>query len=315
MILAAGTLPWRRRRSRLEVALVHRPRYDDWAWAKGKLDPGESFPAAAVRETHEETGLRVRLGLPLPRADYEVKGREKRVRYWAAEVVGGDGRLVNEIDDVAWLALDAAACRLDYPRDRDQLDAVAAADAAGALRTWPLLLVRHAKARPRDSWRRPDPLRPLDPRGREQSRALVPVLGAYGVTRLVSSPSLRCSDTLAPYAKKTGSRVRFKPGLSEEGYAEDAARCRHHLERVVAAGDPAALCSHGPVLPDLLGLLAGRVAAEAPGSEATAAALRAAAEDNLAKGEALVAHVAGVGEKARVVGVERHLPRPGPRAS
>ena len=63
---AAGTLPWRRRRGQLQVALVHRPKYDDWSWAKGKLDPGEEWPAAAARETHEETALEVRLGRPLP---------------------------------------------------------------------------------------------------------------------------------------------------------------------------------------------------------------------------------------------------------
>jgi 8-oxo-dGTP pyrophosphatase MutT (NUDIX family) len=103
VVRAAGVLPWRRKKGRLQVALVHRPRYDDWSWAKGKLDPGEEWPVAAARETDEETGLRVALGVPLPDSRYMLLGRdgtpdEKVVRYWAARVVGGKGRLVNEID-------------------------------------------------------------------------------------------------------------------------------------------------------------------------------------------------------------------------
>ena len=79
VIPAAGTLPWRRRRGTLEVALVHRPKYDDWAWAKGKLDPDESWPTAAARETHEETALEVRLGRPLPSAAYTVLDGEGEI--------------------------------------------------------------------------------------------------------------------------------------------------------------------------------------------------------------------------------------------
>ena len=92
-IPAAGTIPWRLRDGRLEVALVHRPRYGDWSWPKGKVDPGEEWPVAAVRETREETGLTAHLGIPLPDATYTVMSRtgtpdEKRVRYWAATVTG-----------------------------------------------------------------------------------------------------------------------------------------------------------------------------------------------------------------------------------
>ncbi len=310
VVCAAGTIPWRRRRGRLEVALVHRPRYDDWAWAKGKLDPGEPAAVAAVRETHEETGLVVRLGRPLPNARYALpKGDRERLKYvdyWAAEVTGGDGRLVNEIDDVAWLRVEAADSRLDYPHDRDQLRALAAADAAGQLGTWPLVVIRHAKSRPRGSWDRPDPLRPLDDRGRGEAAALAPLLAAYAPSRLVSSPSLRCVDTLRPYADRSGCPVRLRPGLSEEGYAEDPTRAVHHLRRLLERGTPAALCSHGPVLPDLLEALAARVDAASPDAAGAAGGLADAVRTGMAKGEALVAHLVGTGAAARVVAVERH---------
>ena len=93
VIPAAGTLPWRRRQGRLEVALVHRPKYDDWSWAKGKLDSGEEWPVAAERETEEETAVPVRLGRPLPAASYTVLDNKgvpttKEVRYWAAAPTG-----------------------------------------------------------------------------------------------------------------------------------------------------------------------------------------------------------------------------------
>lgn len=312
-VLAAGTLPWRRRRGRLQVALVHRPRYDDWSWAKGKLDPGETFPVAATRETLEETGLRVRLGHPLPTTTYTVTsgGRPavKEVRYWAAEVTGGDGGLVHEVDEVAWLEADVASARLSYAHDRAQVEALDAADRQGALSTWPLAVLRHAKARSRSSWTEEDWLRPLDDRGRSQAADLVPLLAAYGVTRLVSSPSTRASDTLAPYATATGERLRLKPGLSEEGHAADPSRADHHLGRLLERGVPAALCSHGPVLPDLVARLLERVDPTfAPGLVG-----RSVVEDvlatGLAKGELLLAHVVGTGDGARIVAVERHHPR------
>lgn len=312
-ILAAGTLPWRRRRGRLEVALVHRPHYDDWSWAKGKLEPGEAFPAAAGRETLEETGLRVRLGHPLPTTTYTLAQpggtAVKEVRYWAAEVTGGDGGLVHEIDEVAWLEAEVAADRLSYAHDRAQLEGLAAADGQGTLSTWPLAIVRHAKARSRSSWQEVDALRPLNDKGYAQAAGLVPVLGAYGISRLVTSPSTRASDTLAPYAVASGGRLRAKPGLSEEGHAQHPGRARHHVERLLERGVPAAACSHGPVLPDLLACLLERVDPTfAPGLVA-----RSVVEDvldrGMAKGEVLLAHVVGTGEHARIIAVERHHPR------
>jgi 8-oxo-dGTP diphosphatase len=108
------------------VALVHRPRYDDWTLPKGKLDDGESFEEAALREVEEETGLRARLGRELPAVNYEVRGRPKVVRYWLMEVESDEGFVANdEVDEVRWLERAEALRLLTYDRDRDVLAAAA----------------------------------------------------------------------------------------------------------------------------------------------------------------------------------------------
>jgi 8-oxo-dGTP diphosphatase len=106
------------------IALVHRPRYDDWTLPKGKLDAGESFEEAALREIEEETGLRARLVRELPETHYEVRGRPKVVRYWLMEVVSDPGFVANdEVDELRWLEPAQASALLSYERDRDVLAA------------------------------------------------------------------------------------------------------------------------------------------------------------------------------------------------
>ena len=110
-----------------DVLLVHRPRYDDWSFPKGKLDPGEHAVTAAVREVAEETGLDVRLGPPLPGQRYLLaNGRTKAVSYWTARVIGHDDvtryAVNSEIDEVDWVAWDKARNLLTYEHDRETLD-------------------------------------------------------------------------------------------------------------------------------------------------------------------------------------------------
>lgn len=305
---AAGTLPWRIRDGTLEVAVVHRPRYDDWSWPKGKLDPDERWAEAAARESAEETGLSVRLGIPLPPSRYDFldwRGTPatKEVRYWAAEVIGGSGRLDHEIDRVDWLDPATAHARLDYARDRAQLRAVVAAHRDGRLATWPLIVVRHGRAIPRSNWRRPDWLRPLDARGREQAKRLVPLLAAYAPQRLVTSSSTRCRDTLAPYATATAMKLRDRDDLSEETFAADPRGLTKLIDKAFVKTAPVALCSHRPVLPAILAAILAHEDSGRPHPE-----LRRAMEHGMAKGEAIVVHVAGAGPDARIVAVERHPP-------
>jgi 8-oxo-dGTP diphosphatase len=304
-VRAAGVLPWRRGDAGLEVAVVHRPKYDDWSWPKGKLEPGEAWPTAAVRETREETGLAVHLGLPLPPASYDVGARgsyrPKVVRYWAAQVRGDAGAPQNEVDDLRWLPPDDARRRLTYRRDRMQLDALITADADDAVDTWPLVVVRHASSVGRRSWKGEDADRPLDAAGARRARDLVPLLAAYGVSRVLCSPTERCIATLAPYAGVTDARLRLQEGLTEQAFRDDAQRPLRTLAKALERARPTALCTHRPVLPGLLLDLADRAC-----RPAVADALRESAGPGLVKGEVLVAHVHGTGADARVVAVERH---------
>jgi 8-oxo-dGTP diphosphatase len=101
------------------VAVVHRPKYDDWTWPKGKLDPGESFEEAAVREVEEETGLVCELGEELESTTYvDGKGREKLVRYWEMTPVGGEFEPNDEVDEIRWVTPEEARQLLSYERDR-----------------------------------------------------------------------------------------------------------------------------------------------------------------------------------------------------
>jgi 8-oxo-dGTP pyrophosphatase MutT (NUDIX family) len=126
MIEAAGGAVWRRTaKGAIKVLLVHRPRYDDWSFPKGKLDAGESARAAALREVEEETGLRCEAGPELVTTRYaDSKGRSKRVRYWVMQPVSGDFEPNDEVDEVRWCLLDEAAEQLTYDHDTMVIDAL-----------------------------------------------------------------------------------------------------------------------------------------------------------------------------------------------
>lgn len=284
-MLSAGVVVFRPGK---RVLLVHRPKYDDWSFPKGKLDRGEHPTAAAVREVAEETGLHVRLGPPLGSQRYSLGARMKTVSYWTGRPVGDhdvSGYLVNaEIDDLEWLEASEAAERLSYEYDRSTL-----AEALEARRrTTPLVVLRHGPSRSRKAWRGDDRLRPLLATGRHQAERLVPLLAAYGVSRVVTSSSLRCLETVTPYADTTGWALEPDDRLSEEDCSTK--RVRRLVDDLVGEmgrdDRGAVLCTHRPVLPEVF---------EALGID----------DPKLAVGEMLVAHL----RKGVVVAAERHLAR------
>ncbi len=230
------------------MLLVHRPRWEDWSFPKGKLDPDERSYAAALREVFEETGLTVRLGPRLPDTTYIVSGgQSKVVNYWCAKTVGGSDVSTYErnaeIDDLAWLPLSRAARELSYPYDVDLLEEFATT----AYDTSPLIVIRHAHARSRRAWRADDSERPLKADGKEESHRLVPLLRAYGIKRVVTSDAIRCLDTVLPYVNDVDTKLRIDRSLSEDAFDADRLTARIHKE--LAAARPVAVCSHRPVLP------------------------------------------------------------------
>jgi 8-oxo-(d)GTP phosphatase len=252
VIQAAGAVLWRAGHARdngvPEVALVHRPRYDDWSLPKGKVDPGEHALVTALREVSEETGYTARLGRPLPSARYVVGGHPKRVRYWAASPLAGEFTPNREVDELAWLPLPAARERLTQPRDVDVLDALVSAP----VHTTPLVVLRHATARDRENWTGADLDRPLSEEGLAEARSLPFLLAAFRPSVVLSSPARRCLDTVRPYALAAGFPVRDEPPLSETGFLADPDRVTDWLGRLLSSREPVLLCSHRPVLPALL---------------------------------------------------------------
>ncbi|MEU6740579.1 NUDIX hydrolase [Streptosporangium sandarakinum] len=249
-IRAAGAVVWRGRESAPEVALVHRPKHDDWTFPKGKLRPGEHVVAGALREVAEETGLAVLLGRPLPPIHYLVGGRPKRVDYWTARVAEGARPVAeredDEVDEVVWVPVAEAARLLTYEWDAGLLDALGSAPLA----TTTLVLVRHALAGSRGEWEGDDDERPIDRDGAAQAAALAGVLPGYLPAELVSSPSRRCVQTLEPYAGRAGLAIRPEPALSESRH--DPGTALRLVTGLLAADRPAAVCSHGKVLPGLM---------------------------------------------------------------
>jgi 8-oxo-dGTP diphosphatase len=252
-VLAGGVVVFRPGR---EVLLVHRPKYDDWSFPKGKLERGEMAPVAAVREVAEETGVRVRLGVPLTSQRYPISGsRSKTVHYWVGRCVADDDvsdyAANTEIDGVRWVRTEDAPALLTYDRDHQTLREARKV----RRRTQALVVLRHAAARSRQAWRGEDHQRPLLKTGRHQAESLVPLLAAYDVTRIVTSSSVRCLETLTPYADATGLALETTRRLSEEDATHKGVR--RIVEGLVEGREGSVLCSHRPVLPavyDVLGL-------------------------------------------------------------
>ena len=317
VVMTAGGIVWRRRTGKMQVQLVHRPRYDDWSWPKGKLENGETFQNAAVREVGEETGRQIVLGRPLPGLQYLTpEGRVKRVHYWASrrarrgrDTAGLAARApvapVNreEVDTTEWLDADEAAVRLTRVSDRRPLDALLAAEAEGVLDTRALVIARHGRAVSRTSWHGGERDRPLTPFGHGQAAALVPVLAAYGVEHVISSRWERCATTIDPYVRASGLRPSFSEYLTEAQHERSPSRVAATVgELLEESTESSVICTHRPVLPTVLDVLAqhatGTVAAGLP-----------TVDPFLEPGEALVAHIAETPAGPRVVATEKISPQ------
>ncbi len=265
VIRAAGTVVFRGKGKATEVLVVHRSHRNDWSLPKGKREKGEYMAATAARETLEETGIDVVLGVPLKPIKYESLGSPKIVRYWIAKPIDED--IANglrdapigwgpndEVDELRWVRASKVAGLLTYEQDVEVVN-----EALGLSRnTVPFILLRHADAEKRVDFAErhngnppADQLRPLSEEGVAYSQAIADALNAYGIEYAYSSVSKRCVDTLAPtFATKTS--LNLEEVFSEEGAEENPADAKKRIKELVAISQPAVLCSHRPVMPLLI---------------------------------------------------------------
>jgi len=264
LILAAGALVWRPAAGGTEVLLVHRPRYDDWSLPKGKRERGEHLLLTAVREVFEESSVRPVLGPRLPTTEYLAAGRPKRVDYWSAVGPDSSAEASHEIDAVAWVPLAQAAGQLSYAHDATVLAALRPRP------TVPLILLRHASAGQRTAHPDDDARRPLDAEGAIDARLLAGLLACFAPrARVLSSPALRCRQTVQPFAAEFGGSVEAEPALAVPRRPSDSSLSRTSVgdslatlvRDLVAADGAAVVCLHRENLPQALAAACGALGA------------------------------------------------------
>jgi 8-oxo-dGTP pyrophosphatase MutT (NUDIX family)/phosphohistidine phosphatase SixA len=294
-ILSAGTVLWRPGAQGIEVLLVHRPKYDDWSLPKGKREPGEHVLLTAAREVFEETSVHPVLGPRLPTVEYLAHGRPKQVDYWAARTAHDQAAASHEIDAVAWLPLPQAVDRLSYAHDADVIASLQPRV------TVPVILLRHASAGAKGDRAGEDLQRPLDAEGALDALLLADLLACFAPrARVISSPALRCTESVRPYAEGFGGSVEAKaalavPDRATESFLDRTARAatlRHLFRHLVNASQPVVACLHRENLPLALAAACSVLGTPAPVDF----------DLSLPKGGFLVLHVAG----STLVALERY---------
>jgi 8-oxo-dGTP diphosphatase len=297
---------WRRVDGKLKILLVHRGDRADVSLPKGKVDPGETLPQTAVREILEETGIQIVLGAPLGTVDYVLpNGRDKVVYYWSAEVdedavAASTFKANSEIAALQWVSIKKARKLLSYPHDLDVLDRFEARLAAGQARTFAIIALRHGKAVPPSSWDGPDSTRPLLHRGVEQADSVAAGIAAFAPSKLISSTATRCLATIAPTSELAGIPVELTHDISQDAHEYGRAQVEKVVAKRIAKRRTAVLCSHGPVLPEIIGEVA-RLTGTAEQPSLRNASL-------LSTGEFTVLHVSLDNPLSGLVAIETHGP-------
>jgi 8-oxo-dGTP diphosphatase len=305
-VVAGGAVCWKVVDGEVRVLLVHRTQHKDVSLPKGKVDPGETVPQTAQREILEETGLHITLGAYLGRVDYLLpSNKPKEVHYWAAEVDPGEAERApfesnDEIYALEWVSLKKATGKLSYEHDVDILENFHALYDSGRARTFPMILVRHGKAMPPEDWDGPDHTRPLMHKGLTQAQTIAGGINAFGPGSVVTSTAARCIATMEPLITLTGIVAKHSKSISQDAYESQGTKVHAAVKKRINKRIGVVLCSHGPVIPQLV------IAAAAIGNNPANGALQHAA--NLKVGSFSVIHFSKETDKPQIVAVETHEP-------
>lgn len=301
-VYAGGAVCWRSHKGELQVLLIHRPRYDDWSWPKGKSRKGELSPSTAVREVAEETGFVVSLGLPLPSSRYPLSdGRVKEVAMWAAQICSKTERTKttpDEVDKMEWLPAQEAHRRLTRRADRVQLDVLLDLHQKGHLDTVPVILLRAAYSYPTRSWKGKKNNRPLVNAGKHQAKHLADILQAWKPRRVYSSPLERGEATVRQYVQAVDVSLRTKRRLTPERFISMPTKTTALVTKTLTQGRSALLCLHAEATQSISALIEDHF--DFAGSHHFSGKV-----DSLEPGEILVLHVSKT--QGTIVATERHV--------
>ena len=247
-IRAAGGIVWRVHSGSIEVAAVHRPKYDDWSLPKGKLEPGETELAAAVREIGEELGARVAVSRRIGTVGYDVAEGHKTVTYWVMRHVGGEFTPNSEVDGLEWLRPKQARERLTYHVDRRIMSDFAAVPLPDSV----IVLVRHARAGKRSDWKGDDRQRPIDKVGRRQAGRLADLLVHFAPERICSADLVRCTQTVEPLGAALGVPLLTDPAFSDETFSRSPGTTEDAVLALAKPGKVSVVCSQGVAIPGIV---------------------------------------------------------------
>ena len=256
-IRAAGAVLWRQLSEDLvQVALIHRPRYDDWSFPKGKVEDGESDIACAHREVLEETGFQSHFGPELLTVQYLVGDTQKIVRYWSAEAIGESTGVhdVDEVDQIVWFTIQDAYEKLSRPGDQDVLRSFE----SFGVNTTPLVLLRHGKAIAREEWEGDDGDRPLAQLGQQQAKRMLATYLPYGINEIHTSDAVRCYETVVPMARSLNLDTIYWSELSEYAFEKDKKASVRVVQEIIESEARAIVCGHNPVLPGMVAKFIGK---------------------------------------------------------
>ena len=252
-ILAAGAVLWRKsEKKKIEVLIIHRPKYDDWTFPKGKAEIGEPLIACAYREVLEETNIETAFGPYLGEVEYLTNDGKKKVSFWSAKVVKEkDFKPNTEVDQLKWVEVTKVKELLTLDTDRKILEQFLQIEPD----TKPLILLRHAKAVTRDEWQGEDDDRPLDSYGQNQAKRLLAMYQVFNLGQIHSSDAVRCYDTVVAIAKGLNIKLEVTGKLSESTFKKDKEKAFDYAKDLIKLNESVLLCSHNPILPKMLNKL------------------------------------------------------------